>query len=184
VIGAEFGATLAAAQRGDEAAFARLFRDVHPTLLRYLHLIAPEAAEDVAGEMWLRVVTGIDGFRGGEQEFRAWLFTIARHRAVDASRARERRRRALPLAEGGITERMTAPDTAEVAAEHAATRAALTLIAALPRDQAEIIVLRVVAGLDTDAVAKIVGKKPGTVRVASHRALRKLAAMVERAGVL
>jgi RNA polymerase sigma-70 factor (ECF subfamily) len=44
--------------------------------------------------------------------------------------------------------------------------------------------LRVIAGLDTDTVARIVGKKPGTVRVAAHRALRRLAAMIDRAGVL
>jgi RNA polymerase sigma-70 factor (ECF subfamily) len=50
VIGAAFGDTLAAAQAGDEAAFTRLFRDVQPALLRYLHVLAGEASEDVAGE--------------------------------------------------------------------------------------------------------------------------------------
>jgi RNA polymerase sigma-70 factor (ECF subfamily) len=183
VIGAEFAAVLAAAQSGDEEAFARLFRDVQPTLLRYLGMIAPEAADDMAGETWLDVVTSLADFSGAETEFRAWLFTIARHRAVDASRTRERRRRTAP-AESEIMERRTAPDTADVALERAATRATLTLIAALPRDQAEIIVLRVVAGLDTRTVARIVGKRPGTVRVAVHRGLRRLAAMVDRAGVL
>jgi RNA polymerase sigma-70 factor (ECF subfamily) len=44
--------------------------------------------------------------------------------------------------------------------------------------------LRVVAGLDTHAVARIVGKRPGAVRVAAHRALRRLATRVDRAGVL
>ena len=48
------------------------------------------------------------------------------------------------------------------------------MIATLPRDQAEIIVLRVVVGLDASAVAKIVGKSPGAVRVAAHRGLRTL----------
>ena len=36
------------------------------------------------------------------------------------------------------------------------------------------VMLRVVAGLDVQAVARIVGKKPGTVRVSVHRALRTL----------
>jgi RNA polymerase sigma-70 factor (ECF subfamily) len=58
------------------------------------------------------------------------------------------------------------------------------LIAELPKDQAEIIMLRVMAGLDTNTVARIVGKTPGAVRVAAHRALRRLAAMIDRAGVL
>jgi RNA polymerase sigma-70 factor, ECF subfamily len=56
-------------------------------------------------------------------------------------------------------------------------------VATLPKDQAEIILLRVVAGLDTGQVARIVGKTPGAVRVAAHRGLRRLAAMANRAGV-
>lgn len=185
MIGAEFAATLARAQGGDEEAVARLFRDLQPLLLRYLRVtVAPGAAEDVAGDTWLDVVAGLDRFSGGELQFRAWLFTIARHRAIDAARARERRPRTVPLAGSEAGERLTTPDTAEVAAERAATRAALALVAALPRDQAEIIMLRVMAGLDTGTVARIVGKKPGTVSVTAHRALRRLAAMIDRAGVL
>jgi len=56
------------------------------------------------------------------------------------------------------------------------TNAALDLIASLPREQAEIIVLRAVVGLDVAQVARIVGKRPGAVRVAAHRGLRALAA--------
>ena len=171
---------LAAAQGGDEEAYARLFRDIQPALLRYLNVTAGQAAEDVAGQMWLEVVAGLDDFRGGEESFRAWLFTIARHRAVDAGRRRDRRR----VAESGIRERLTAADTADVAVERASTRATLALISSLPRDQAEIILLRVVAGLDTSAVARIVGKRPGAVRVAAHRGLRQLAGMINRVGVL
>jgi RNA polymerase sigma-70 factor, ECF subfamily len=183
VIGSEFAALLAQAQDRDEEAFARLYRDAQPPLLRYLRVVASDAAEDVAAETWLQVVAGLARFGGGELEFRAWLFTIARHRAVDAGRARERRPRTVPLADSEAGERLTAPDTADVALERAATRATLVLISALPRDQAEIIMLRVVAGLDTSAVARIVGKRPGTVRVAAHRALRRLAEVVDRAEV-
>ena len=183
MIGADFTAVLAQAQRGDEEAAALLFRDLQPALLRYLRVIAPEAAEDVAGDTWLDVVAGLDSFSGGEMQFRAWLFTIARHRAIDAGRWRARRP-TVPLADSDAEERLTAPDTADIAAERAATRAALALISALPKDQAEIVMLRVMAGLDTRTVARITGKKPGAVSVAAHRALRRLAAMVERAGVL
>ncbi len=183
VIGAEFAAVLARAQGRDEEAFTRLFRDVQPALLRYLRVTAPQAAEEVAAQTWPDVVAGLAGFHGGEKAFRAWLFTIARHRAVDASRARDRRP-TVPLAGSGAGERLTALDTADVALERAATRAVLALVSALPTDQAEIIVLWVVAGLDTHQVARIVGKRPGAVRVAAHRGLRRLAAMVDRAGVL
>jgi RNA polymerase sigma-70 factor, ECF subfamily len=183
VIGAAFEVVLARAQAGDEEAFAFLFRDVQPSLLRYLLVITPDA-EDVAGDTWLQVVTGLSGFRGGEEAFRAWLFTIARHRAADAGRSRARRA-AVPLAPGaaGEAERPAAPDAADLALESISARAVVALIATLPRDQAEIVMLRVVAGLDVTDVARIVGKSPGAVRVAAHRALRRLAGHLERAGV-
>jgi RNA polymerase sigma-70 factor (ECF subfamily) len=183
VIGAAFGVTLASAQGGDETAFACLFRDVQPALLRYLHVIVPAPeAEDVAGDTWLQVVKGLPRFRGGEEAFRAWLFTIARHRAVDAGRSRSRRPD-LPLAVTGPAEQPTAPDTADLALEAISTRSMLALVKTLPRDHAEIIMLRVVAGLEAADVARIVGKTPGAVRVTAHRALRRLSDLAERAGV-
>jgi RNA polymerase sigma-70 factor (ECF subfamily) len=181
VIGAVFDVTLARAQAGDEAAFASIFRDVQPMLLRYLKVIAPEA-EDVAGDTWLQVAAGLAGFRGGEQAFRAWLFTIARHRAADAGRSRGRRP-AVPLELSEAAEQLVSPDAAEAALEAVSAQAVVALIATLPREQAEIIMLRVVAGLEATEVARIVGKSPGAVRVAAHRGLRRLAGLVERAGV-
>lgn len=176
MIGAAFGKTLADAKAGDDAAFTRLFRDVQPALLRYLRLIAPDA-EDVAGDTWLQVVGGLRRFRGEEQEFRAWLFTIARHRAADSGRSRARRP-AVPLDATEAEQYFTSPDAADQALEAVSTRKVLELIASLPPDQAEIIMLRVVAGLEAREVARIVGKSPGAVRVAAHRGLRKLAGMV------
>jgi len=181
VIGAAFSVTLARAQGGDESAFARLFRDIQPALLRYLRVITPEA-EDVAGETWLQVVTGLAGFHGGEEAFRAWLFTIARHRAIDAGRSRARRPTSqLDMEE--LTERYLSPDAADLALDTISAREVVALIAKLPRDQAEIIMLRVVAGLEPGDVGRIVGKSAGAVRVASHRALRRLAELAELAGV-
>jgi len=181
VIGAAFGVTLARAQAGDEAAFACIFRDVQPALLRYLRVIAPEA-EDVAGDTWLQVVAGLARFRGEERAFRAWLFTIARHRAADAGRSRTRRP-VVPLEMSEEAQQPVSADTADLALEALSARAVVGLIASLPHDQAEIILLRVVAGLEANDVARMVGKTPGAVRVAAHRGLRRLAGLAERAGV-
>jgi RNA polymerase sigma-70 factor (ECF subfamily) len=184
VIGAEFASLLASAQGGDEVAFTAIFRDVQPALLRYLRVIAPGSADDVAADTWEHVLSGLVKFRGEEPAFRAWLFTIARHRAVDLGRARARRR-TVSLEGSGALEgsRLTAPDAADVALDRLATQAALAMVATLPRDQAEIILLRVVAGLDAQQVARIVGKSPGAVRVAAHRGLRRLAQLAKRADV-
>ena len=182
VIGAEFGDRLADAQAGDEAAFVSLFRDVQPALLRYLRLIAPDSTEDVAGETWLQVVAGLPRFTGPEESFRAWVFTIARHRAIDWGRS-QARRRTVPLPDGEAGPHPAAPDAADLAIERISAQAIMALLAALPADQAEIIVLRVVAGLPNADVAAIVGKSAGAVRVAAHRGLRRLAALVDREGV-
>lgn len=182
MIGFTFDDTLTAAQAGDEAAFTRLFHDIQPTLLRYLYVIDRDAADDVASETWLQVIASLRRFRGGEQGFRAWLFTIARHRAIDWGRSRARRP-TIPLASLDGQEPL-APDAAAEVMERFSARAVLALISTLPKDQAEIVMLRVVAGLDAHAVGCIVGKSAGAVRVAAHRGLRQLATEVDRAGVM
>ena len=174
MIGPEFPAVLGAAARGDEEAFSRLWLDLQPRLLRYFAVVSSAAAEDLASETWLGVVRGIDRFQGNEPAFRAWVFTIARHEVLDWRR-RAARRPAEDVAGNGLVERAAPDDPAAAAVEGFSTRAALVAIATLPADQAEAIVLRVVAGLGVDRVAAIMGKRPGTVRVLTHRGLRRLA---------
>lgn len=182
MLGAAFEVTLADARAGDQEAFAAIFRDIQPSLLRYLQVIAADAADDMAGDTWLQVIAGLASFRGDEQAFKAWLFTIARHRTIDWARSRARRQ-ALPARLGVTDGQQVTPDTAEVVLERLSTRAILAAIASLPNDQAEIILLRVVAGLDAPAVGRIVGKTPGAVRVAAHRGLRRLASVLDQTGV-
>jgi RNA polymerase sigma-70 factor (ECF subfamily) len=182
VIGEDFATVLAAAQQGDEAAFSRLWLDVNPVLLRYLRVIAPEAAEDVAADTWVQVVRGLRRFRGDEPAWRAWLFTTARRRTIDASRRRSRRREEALHDVPAMLLPVTA-DAADQAMERLGTRSAIRLLAELPPLQAEVILLRVVAGLDADAVARLLGRSPGAVRVAAHRGLRRLAEILAEAGV-
>jgi len=172
---------IAAAQAGDEAAFTSLWRDLQPPLLRYLRVLAPENAEDLASECWLQVMHSLGRFKGDEAGFKSWLFTIARNKVTDARRHAGRRpASALDDTEAG--EPQACDDTERSALERISTEAALRLIAELPAEQAEIVVLRVVAGLDVTDVARIVHKSPGAVRVTSHRALRKLQELLVRSG--
>jgi RNA polymerase sigma-70 factor, ECF subfamily len=165
-----------------EGAFSVLWRDANPVLLRYLRVIAPLAAEDIAADTWVQVVRGLDTFRGDEAAWRAWLFTIARHRAIDEGRRRSRRP-VVSVPELADVAGPGSPDPADLVLEKLSTQAAVALIATLPRFQAEVILLRVVAGLDTPAVARMVGRSPGAVRVAAHRGLRRLAATLAEAGL-
>jgi RNA polymerase sigma-70 factor (ECF subfamily) len=167
---------LGRARHGDEAGFTLVWRTLHPPLLRYLTVRGDEAPEDIAAETWLQVVRDLRGFSGGVPEFRAWLFTVARHRAIDQGRARAARP-VVPMAEPreGHDRNALVPSAEQDAVEREATATALRLVATLPPEQAELVMLRVVAGLGVAAVAELVGKKPGAVRVAVHRALKSLA---------
>src|ERR1700724_3328574 len=182
VVGDDFARVLAGAQGGSEDQFAVLWRDTNPALLRYLRVLAPENAEDIAAETWVNVVRGLPRFIGDEAAWRAWLFTTARRRLIDQAR-RRKRHPAEPLDDISAAEMPRSPDAAQIAMDNIATESAIALLTQLPTLQADVIMLRVVAGLDTDAVAEILGKTPGNVRVMAHRGLKKLEELLGRAGV-
>jgi RNA polymerase sigma-70 factor, ECF subfamily len=182
VIGEGFAAVLAAAQDGSEAAFSQLWRDTNPPLVRYLRVLAPAAAEDIAADTWVKALRGLSGFRGDEQAWRAWVFTISRRLVID-ERRRATRKPAVPLSEVPLAALPSSADASDEALERISTRAAMAMVAELPSLQAEVILLRVVAGLDTESVAQLVGRSSGAVRVAAHRGLRRLAQIAAEAGV-
>lgn len=66
-------------------------------------------------------------------------------------------------------------ETFESTDENMSLERALATIASLPQDQAEAVTLRIVAGLDVARVADMMGRSPGSVRVLTHRGLRRLA---------
>jgi len=178
----EFEQRLAAAQAGDEAAFVDLFRSIQPILLRYLATLGGPLAEDAAAETWVRVVRDLGRFRGDEAGWRSWFLTIGHARLRDAQR---RAGREAVAVEADFESALgPAADDVEASVEAlVSTEAALALIGRLPRDQAEAVLLRYVVGLDAPATARVLGKRPGAVRVAAHRGLRRLATLLEAEGV-
>ena len=171
----ELGDAVARARDGDEAAFGIVYREVHPMLLGYLHGLVGDDADDVASETWHDVVRDLDRFRGDGHGFRGWAAAIARHRALDHMRRIKVRPRTAALDEDTtVSEPATVQDSAGEALDNLSTRAALALIAELPRDQAEAVLLRVVLGLNAPMAAKVLGKRPGAVRTAAHRGLKRL----------
>jgi RNA polymerase sigma-70 factor, ECF subfamily len=172
---------VAEAQAGDPEAFRALFRDTQPRLLRYLRALVGEDAEDVASEAWLQVARDLHDFTGDYDGFRGWVATIARHRALDHVRQRRRRPLLSDLPVEDLAGLAAADDTAGSAIDAVATDAAVALIATLPPDQAEAVLLRVVVGLDAESAARVLGKRAGAVRTAAYRGLRTLGRRLEQA---
>ena len=179
--GPDLDTALGRARHGDEEAFRLLYRAVQPGLLRYLRLLVGEDAEDVASEAWLQIARDLSGFRGDLDGFRGWAATIGRHRALDHLRQQGRRPRidTRDRAVERLSDLPAADDTAGSALEAIGTDSALALIGWLPRDQAEAVLLRVVLGLDATSAARVLGKRPGAVRTAAHRGLRRLAELLQ-----
>lgn len=179
---ADVSAAVARAQCGDEDAFRVLYRAVQPKLYRYLRVLVGQDAEDVASEAWLQIARDLRSFRGDADGFRAWAATIARHRAMDHLRQRARRP-VVAVPTEWLPEQSARENTAEDAIGAMSTDAALALIATLPPDQAQAVVLAVVLGLDAPSAGKVLGKRPGAVRTALYRGLRALAGRLEGSGV-
>lgn len=174
----ELSTCVRAAQEGDEDAFRAIYRDLNPRLLRYLRALVAEEAEDVASEAWLQIVRDLPSFKGQYDGFRGWATTIARNRALDHVRRRQRR----PQAETSLDELTglaAEHDTELSAIDGLGTERALNLILRLPRDQAEAVLLRVVMGLDAKTAGHVLGKRAGAVRTAAYRGLKRLAGEFE-----
>jgi RNA polymerase sigma-70 factor (ECF subfamily) len=165
---------------GDESAFTRLYAALAPKLLRYATVLVGQDADDVAAEAWLQIARDMRAFSGDLDAFRGWTARIVRNRAIDLARARTRRP-ALPSGLHGtsdVFERADPDDAWDGADERISTERAIALIATLPQEQAEAVVLRAVIGLDAAGAGAILGKRPGAVRVAAHRGLQRLAGQI------
>jgi RNA polymerase sigma-70 factor (ECF subfamily) len=163
------------AKAGDPDALSELWRALNPPLLRYLRGRVGTGGEDVAAQTWLDAARSLPNFDGDTTDFRRWLFTIARRRLVDEIRRRGRRSEQLaarPDAGGR--------DDASFAMVDDLDRA-LATVRRLPPDQADAVLLRVVADVDVGQVAIIMGRSEGSVRVLVHRGLRRLQEWAESA---
>ncbi len=178
---ASFPDVLAAAKRGEEWAAEQLYVDLQPRMLRFLRGLEPGAADDLAGEVWLALARGMSGFTGDLAGMRAWVFTIARRRAADYRRSAGRHPAAPTEAE--FFNGLVGPgDTAHDVIESLSGQDAVDLMmATLPDEHAEVLMLRVLGELDVLHVAQVMGRSPNWVRVTQHRALRRLAAVLDNA---
>ena len=157
-------------QAGDDRAFAGLLERFGPRTLRYLAGILGDDAEDVHQEVWLAVYRRVAQL-GAPGAFVTWLFTVARHRAVDFLRRRRRERELLE----GVAAELVAGDGSEGTDETEPEGFELAAaMARLPTLQREVLLLRYREDLSYEEIALVVGCAVGTVRSRLHHARRRL----------
>jgi RNA polymerase sigma-70 factor (ECF subfamily) len=193
-------------RRGDEAAFVELLDAYHPSLVRMAMLYVPNraVAEDVAQEVWLGVVRGIDRFEG-RSTLRTWIFRIL----MNVARTRGRREsRSIPFSalagpdlesgEPSVDPARFRPATAPRSPGHWAsppsdwgespedrllageTRALIQqAIETLPPSQREVITMRDIEGWASDEVCNTLAISETNQRVLLHRARTKVRRALE-----
>lgn len=177
----EFEAVLRRARGGDDAAWREIYDLFAPPLLGYLRVRGAPDPDDLLGEVFLQLVRDLDRFEGGEREFKAWTFTVAHHRLLDALRRRRRRPGEDPLDALAGEEPMG--NVEEEALSRYESARVLNLIKQLTPDQQSVVLLRIFGDLSVEDVARALRKPPSAVKALQRRALRSLRREILRTGV-
>lgn len=171
-IGDRFPHVLSAAGEGAEWAWAELYEEYAPTLLRFIASQGASEPEDCLGECFIQVVRNLPNFSGDEASFRSWIYLLARNRVVDQWRAAGRR----PVTPSGdladIHEHRRQSESADAPLDRRDTIEGI--LAGLNPDQRAVLVLRVLDGFSVEETAVILRRSQGAVRVLQHRAIKNL----------
>lgn len=166
--------TVAAVKAGEREAWEAAYLTYGRAIMGFLVLQLGDVddAAEALSETFLRSLEKAASFRGDAVAFRAWLYRIARNVAIDRLRARSRLQ---PVADHVERPDVSQPaaDETMIASEDAAE--ARTALAALSAEDQEVVWLRVCAGLSSEEVGRIVGKRPGAVRMQQMRCLQVMA---------
>lgn len=164
------------ARRGDEQAISALYEMHADAIYRYVLYRVPTAedAEDLTGEVFLKMVEGLPKYQLTGVPFEAWLYRIAAARIADFYRRRKRRpQAALP---DTLADHIALPeDQLQHNQEIETLRGILTQFNA---DEQTILILRFVERKSHQEVAAALGKSANAVKAAQHRALIRLASLL------
>jgi RNA polymerase sigma-70 factor (ECF subfamily) len=168
----EIGALVDAAQRGSVSAFERLYRAMAAQVVSYLRWHRVSDPDGLTNDVFAQVHRKLSSFRGDEQGFRSWVFTIAHHRMIDDRRRSQRQ----PFVTGDVEveEHRATGDVEDDAFAVLGSDRVRELLNVLSPDQRAVVLLRVVADLSVEDVAKILGKREGAIKALQHRAMGAL----------
>jgi RNA polymerase sigma-70 factor (ECF subfamily) len=135
-----------------------------PAVLGYFRSHGIGDAEDLTGDVFVKVTEHLSGFRGTDVALRRWVFTIAHHRLIDEFRRAGRSRPTPEFDDSSLS--VVEPDPLD--------DDLIRAISGLTDEQREVVVLRFVADLPLRDVARITGRRTGAVKMAQARGLAAL----------
>lgn len=166
-----------AARTGDEAALSELYTLYFPRVYRYILARTgnPYDAEDLAEEVFMRVIEAIERFQWRDVPFSAWLFRIAHNAVISQRRKESARGRSAPLLDVLAIDSQ-GPD--ELVENRLVLNEIMEASEQLPEAQRQVIALRFAAALSVAETALAMGKGEGNVKVIQHKAIVKLREMM------
>lgn len=167
------------AQRGNKSAVSALYEAYVRPIFRYIsYRVGSEAtAEDLTGEVFLRMVQGLPRYQDTGAPFGAWLYKIAATQVADYYR--QGKRVSEPISDEQPSDDTDPLGTLAKQEERAKLREALQ---ALPEDYQTLLILRFMQQLPHQEVASILDKSEAAIRVMQHRALKALAERLGSSG--
>jgi len=168
----QFATLLAAAQSGVEWGSTTLWVEYSPAITAFLRARGSREPEDLSSEVFLAVFDRLPQFVGDEMQFRSFVFSVAYRRLVDEFRRHARRGESAEWTADGDSR--SSPSAEEDVIDRLGENTTLSLLNALPDDQRDVMVLRIIADLTVDQIGKVIGKRPGAVKALQRRALERL----------
>lgn len=160
------------ARAGCPRAFEGIYRLLAGQVASYLRWHRASDPDGLTNDVFAQIHRKLPAFEGDDQRFRSWVFTIAHHRMIDDRRVANRQ----PRVQGDETvgEKVHCGDVEEDAFAVLAHDHVRDLVAVLSPDQRDVVLLRIVADLSVEEVARLLDKREGAVKALQHRALAAL----------
>ncbi len=171
------GDLLDRARSGEPAVWERIVGEFGPVIRGYARARGVRDPDDLTQDVFVAASSRLSEFQGDWNAFRSWLFAIAYRQIIN--RYRKSKFDTTPLPDSLVLMTNSAEDEVISKVENTAAVAALKVLNDVERD---VVLMRVLGGLDMEDVAKAVGKRPGNVRVIQSRAMTKLRDELVRRG--
>ena len=176
--GPELGRLVSDARKGSIKAFDDIYRGLAGQVSSYLRWHRATDPDGLTNDVFAQVHRNLPRFEGDEHGFRSWVFTIAHHRMIDDRRRANRQPRMQD--DLGVEEHMGLGDVEADAFAVLAHDRVRDLLTVLSPDQRDVVLLRIIADLSVEEVARMLDKREGAIKALQHRALAALRRHLDR----